>query len=78
MRMPVEVTPSLNFNRLFRRPAAPEPSPVTVGRVTLVAARPFGWALLVEATVERIELGGADEPLVHYRGRYRELGTVQR
>jgi len=44
----------------------------------LVAARPFGWALLVEATVERIELGGADEPLVHYRGRYRELGTVQR
>ena len=39
----------------------------------LVGARPLGWALLVEATVERIELSAADEPLVHYRGRYREL-----
>jgi 3-hydroxy-9,10-secoandrosta-1,3,5(10)-triene-9,17-dione monooxygenase reductase component len=40
----------------------------------LVAARPFGWGLLVEGTIERIELGGTDEPLLHYRGRYRELG----
>ena len=39
----------------------------------LVAARPLGWSLLVEATIERIELGGADEPLLHYRGQYREL-----
>src|SRR5204862_6537997 len=39
----------------------------------LASARPFGWSLLVEATIERIELGGADEPLVHYRGQYREL-----
>ncbi len=39
----------------------------------LDAARPVGWALLVEATVERVELGTADEPLVHYRGRYHEL-----
>ena len=39
----------------------------------LVAARPLGWSLLVEATIERIELGGPDEPLVHYRGRYSEL-----
>jgi 3-hydroxy-9,10-secoandrosta-1,3,5(10)-triene-9,17-dione monooxygenase reductase component len=39
----------------------------------LDAARPFGWALLVEATVERVELGAPGEPLVHYRGRYREL-----
>jgi 3-hydroxy-9,10-secoandrosta-1,3,5(10)-triene-9,17-dione monooxygenase reductase component len=39
----------------------------------LATARPFGWALLVEATIERIELGGADEPLLHYHGRYREL-----
>jgi flavin reductase (DIM6/NTAB) family NADH-FMN oxidoreductase RutF len=38
-----------------------------------VAARPLGWAMLVEGTVERVELGTADEPLVHYRGRYREL-----
>jgi flavin reductase (DIM6/NTAB) family NADH-FMN oxidoreductase RutF len=37
----------------------------------LDAARPYGWALLVEATVEQVEIRGADEPLVHYRGRYR-------
>jgi flavin reductase (DIM6/NTAB) family NADH-FMN oxidoreductase RutF len=36
-------------------------------------ARPYGWGLLVEATIEHIELGAAGEPLVHYRGRYREL-----
>jgi 3-hydroxy-9,10-secoandrosta-1,3,5(10)-triene-9,17-dione monooxygenase reductase component len=36
-------------------------------------ARPFGWALLVEAIMEEIELGVAAEPLVHHRGRYREL-----
>jgi flavin reductase (DIM6/NTAB) family NADH-FMN oxidoreductase RutF len=39
----------------------------------LDAARPYGWALLLEGTVEHVELGAADEPLVHYRGRYREL-----
>jgi flavin reductase (DIM6/NTAB) family NADH-FMN oxidoreductase RutF len=39
----------------------------------LDAARPYGWALLVEGTVEHVEVGSADEPLVHYRGRYREL-----
>lgn len=37
------------------------------------ATRPFGWGLLVEATIERIELGGDAAPLVHHRGRYREL-----
>ncbi len=40
----------------------------------LATARPCGWALLVEATIERIELGDAGEPLLHYRGRYRDLG----
>jgi flavin reductase (DIM6/NTAB) family NADH-FMN oxidoreductase RutF len=39
----------------------------------LDAARPYGWTLLVEATVEHLEFGSVDEPLVHYRGRYREL-----
>ncbi|MFG2061935.1 flavin reductase family protein [Micromonospora sp. NPDC048871] len=37
-------------------------------------AREYGWSLLVEATIERVELtedGG--EPLLHHRGRYREL-----
>jgi flavin reductase (DIM6/NTAB) family NADH-FMN oxidoreductase RutF len=37
-------------------------------------ARPFGWGLLVEATVERVEVAGDDDPLLHYRGRYRDLG----
>jgi flavin reductase (DIM6/NTAB) family NADH-FMN oxidoreductase RutF len=39
----------------------------------LVEARPMGWGLLVEATIETVELGEAQPPLVHYRGRYREL-----
>jgi 3-hydroxy-9,10-secoandrosta-1,3,5(10)-triene-9,17-dione monooxygenase reductase component len=34
-------------------------------------ARPYGWGLLVEATVEQVELGAPGEPLVHLRGRYR-------
>ena len=36
-------------------------------------ARPYGWALLVEGTIEHVTLGTDDQPLVHYRGRYREL-----
>ncbi len=39
----------------------------------LERAQPCGWGLLVEATVERVELGPAEEPLVHHRSRYREL-----
>ena len=35
--------------------------------------RPFGWGLLVEASIEHLEVGDG-EPLVHHRGRYRELG----
>ncbi len=57
--------------------------PVPAGRGTWVgcrldASRPLGWALLVEATIERIELGtgeAAASPLLHHRGRYRELDT---
>ncbi|HEY6593778.1 MAG TPA: flavin reductase family protein [Asanoa sp.] len=37
----------------------------------LDGGRPYGWTLLVEAVIERVEIRGADEPLVHYRGRYR-------
>jgi 3-hydroxy-9,10-secoandrosta-1,3,5(10)-triene-9,17-dione monooxygenase reductase component len=49
--------------------------PVPAGAVAwagcrLDAARPYGWALLVEATIERVELVGAVPPLIHYRGRY--------
>jgi flavin reductase (DIM6/NTAB) family NADH-FMN oxidoreductase RutF len=66
---------------LFRQEAwtATGYGPVPAGRETwagcrLDAARPLGWALLVEATVEAVALA-ADEPapLVHHRGRYAEL-----
>lgn len=39
----------------------------------LDGVRPCGWSLLVDAIVERIELAADAGPLVHYRGRYREL-----
>ena len=52
--------------------------PVLAGRGTWVGcrldeARELGWALLVESTVERIELAEPVPPLVHYRGRYVDL-----
>jgi 3-hydroxy-9,10-secoandrosta-1,3,5(10)-triene-9,17-dione monooxygenase reductase component len=55
-----------------------EYGPVPTGRATwagcrLDDARAVGWGLLVEATIETVELGDAEPPLVHYRGRYREL-----
>ncbi|MFF0722588.1 flavin reductase family protein [Micromonospora sp. NPDC003816] len=40
----------------------------------LDSAREYGWSLLVEATVEQVELGDDIAPLLHHRGRYRELG----
>jgi flavin reductase (DIM6/NTAB) family NADH-FMN oxidoreductase RutF len=56
-----------------------EYGPVLAGEPTWAAcrldsARPYGWGLLVEATVERVKVGPLTEPLVHHRGRYRELG----
>ncbi|MFD0783956.1 flavin reductase, partial [Micromonospora azadirachtae] len=39
----------------------------------LDSAREYGWALLVEATIEAVELVEEVAPLLHYRGRYREL-----
>jgi 3-hydroxy-9,10-secoandrosta-1,3,5(10)-triene-9,17-dione monooxygenase reductase component len=35
--------------------------------------RPCGWTLLVEATIETVRLQSTKAPLVHYRGRYRDL-----
>ena len=32
--------------------------------------RMVGWSLLVEATVEQIDIGSEEQPLVHRRGRY--------
>jgi flavin reductase (DIM6/NTAB) family NADH-FMN oxidoreductase RutF len=39
----------------------------------LDSARPLGWGLLVEATIESVEVGAAEAPLVHHRGRSRSL-----
>lgn len=39
----------------------------------LDGSRQFGWGLLVEATIETVTLTGDGRPLVHHRGRYREL-----
>ncbi|MEV0715735.1 flavin reductase family protein [Asanoa sp. NPDC050611] len=36
----------------------------------LDGAREFGWGLLVEATIEQVEIIGEVPPLIHYRGRY--------
>ena len=35
--------------------------------------RPVGWALAVEAVVERVEVGDDTPPLLHRRGRYVRL-----
>lgn len=42
----------------------------------LASARPAGWGLLVEATIDEVTLGEAAAPLVHHRGRYRGLSGV--
>ena len=39
----------------------------------LTAGRPCGWGLLVEAVIEHVEIGPDLDPLVHHRGRYRQL-----
>jgi 3-hydroxy-9,10-secoandrosta-1,3,5(10)-triene-9,17-dione monooxygenase reductase component len=40
----------------------------------LESSRVLGWALLVEAVIEKVETGPSPRPLLHYRGRYHELG----
>jgi flavin reductase (DIM6/NTAB) family NADH-FMN oxidoreductase RutF len=52
------------------------PVPADVGTwvgCRLDDARAYGWALLVEATIETVELADDGPPLLHHRGRYREL-----
>jgi flavin reductase (DIM6/NTAB) family NADH-FMN oxidoreductase RutF len=39
----------------------------------LTGSRPYGWSLLVEGTVEHVEIGPDLDPLTHFRGRYRQL-----
>jgi flavin reductase (DIM6/NTAB) family NADH-FMN oxidoreductase RutF len=38
--------------------------------VALESATEVGWSLLLTATLERIEVGDEEDPLVHRRGRY--------
>jgi 3-hydroxy-9,10-secoandrosta-1,3,5(10)-triene-9,17-dione monooxygenase reductase component len=52
------------------------PVPATAGTwagCRLTGHRPAGWALLAEAVVEHVEAGVPADPLIHFRGRYREL-----
>lgn len=39
----------------------------------LDGSREYGWGLLLEATVDSLELGPAPVPLLHFRGRYHRL-----
>jgi flavin reductase (DIM6/NTAB) family NADH-FMN oxidoreductase RutF len=54
--------------------------PVPAGRTTwagcrVESRRRCGWALLVEAVIETVEAGPDPIPLVHYRGRYRDVAV---
>jgi 3-hydroxy-9,10-secoandrosta-1,3,5(10)-triene-9,17-dione monooxygenase reductase component len=40
---------------------------------TLDAHRPYGWGLLIEATITTVHLGNPVAPLLHHRGRYHRL-----
>ena len=42
----------------------------------LDSGRPYGWGLLVEATIEEIGLAEPAPPLLHHRGRYRGISGV--
>jgi flavin reductase (DIM6/NTAB) family NADH-FMN oxidoreductase RutF len=68
---------------LFRDPVWTQTAfgPVRSGAATwagcrLDGARPFGWGLLIEATIEEISLAPAQPPLLHYRGRYHQMSGV--
>jgi flavin reductase (DIM6/NTAB) family NADH-FMN oxidoreductase RutF len=52
------------------------PVPVGCGTwagVRLEGTTEVGWSLLVTAVIEHLVAEGADDPLVHYRGRYPRL-----
>jgi len=55
-------------------PYGPVPAHVgTWAGCRLESHRPCGWALLVEAVIETVVAGPDPLPLVHYRGRYRNV-----
>jgi flavin reductase (DIM6/NTAB) family NADH-FMN oxidoreductase RutF len=39
--------------------------------------RQVGWSMLLDLTIEHVEIGGDDEPLVHRRGRYQRPDTAE-
>ena len=52
------------------------PVPAGVGSwagCRLDSARPVGYGLVVEGTIEEVRIDGVVSPLLHYRGRYHEL-----
>jgi 3-hydroxy-9,10-secoandrosta-1,3,5(10)-triene-9,17-dione monooxygenase reductase component len=51
----------------------PEGDAVTWAGCVLDAARPYGWGLLVEATIAEISFGVADTALGYFRGRYQQI-----
>ena len=56
-------------------PFGPVPAHATTwAGCRLESSRPCGWALLVEGVVESVQVGETTGPLVHYRGRYSQLG----
>jgi len=55
-------------------PYGPVPADVgTWAGCRLDTARPYGWGMLVEATLLEITLAEDELPLVHLRGRYHDL-----
>lgn len=55
-------------------PYGPVPAHIgTWAGCRLESHRPCGWALLVEAVIETVQAGPEPAPLVHYRGRYRNV-----
>jgi flavin reductase (DIM6/NTAB) family NADH-FMN oxidoreductase RutF len=38
--------------------------------------RPFGWSLLLEATIETVRLDAPPVPLLHFRGRYQRVAGI--
>jgi 3-hydroxy-9,10-secoandrosta-1,3,5(10)-triene-9,17-dione monooxygenase reductase component len=55
-------------------PYGPVPAHATTwAGCRLESHRPCGWAQLVEAVIETVETGPNPVPLVHYRGRYRNV-----
>lgn len=47
----------------------------TWAAVTVLNLHDLGWRLAVTCRLDQVEIGAADDPLVHRRGRYLRLGS---